>query len=163
MILADPSRAPAIAPGELSPDVTVERLHLETDPLPLARDVATVLEDAFATDPWRGDDLATDVAISMRDPAVRLYLARVDGEPAALAKTTTFDGASYLASIGTRSRFQGRGLGAWVTRAAVADALANRARWVYLGVFVQNERAVRLYHRLGFVTVGEVAPDLLLA
>jgi ribosomal protein S18 acetylase RimI-like enzyme len=163
MVLADASRAPAIAPGELTPDVTIERMHLEDDAVLVAQDVASVLADAFATEPWRGDDIATDVAMALRDPAVRLYLARVDGVPAALAKSTTFDGASYLASIGTRARFQGRGLGAWVTRAAVAEALANGARWVYLGVFDQNHRAVRLYRRLGFEPVGEVAPDLLLA
>jgi ribosomal protein S18 acetylase RimI-like enzyme len=163
MVLADPTRAPSITPGELTPDVTLDMLHLEDDPLAVAPAVATVLADAFATDPWRGDDIATDVAIALRDPAIRLYLARVDGEPAALAKSTTFDGASYLSSIGTRDRFQGRGLGSWVTRAAIADALANGAQWIYLGVFDQNYRAVRLYQRLGFVPVGEVAPDLLLA
>jgi GNAT superfamily N-acetyltransferase len=163
MVLADAGRSPALAPGELTPDVTIERLHLEPEAASAARDVAVVLADAFATDPWRGDDIVTDVARSLRDPAVRLYLARVDGVPAALAKSTTFDGASYLSSIGTRTRFQGRGLGAWVTRAATADALADGARWVYLGVFDQNFRAVRLYRRLGFEPVGDVAPDLLLA
>ena len=73
--------------------------------------------------------------VALREPAVTLYLARVDGVPAALAKATTFDGATYLASIGTRPAFQGRGLGGLVTRAAVADALASGSRWVYLGVF----------------------------
>ena len=50
-----------------------------------------------------------------------------------------------------------------MTRAAVGSSLAAGSRWVYLGVFDQNEVAVRLYRRLGFEPVGDVAPDLLLA
>ena len=163
MALADPSRSPAVAAGELTPDVTLESLHLVTDAAIVARDAAIVLAESFATDSWRGDDIASDVAAALTDPAVTIHLARVDGEPAAIAKATTFDGASYLASIGTRPRFQGRGLGALVSRAAVRGSLAAGSRWVYLGVFDGNVRAMRLYRRLGFEPIGDVAPDLLLA
>ena len=80
-----------------------------------------------------------------------------------MAKATTFDRASYLASIGTRPRFRGRGLAALVTRMATVHGLGEGARWVYLGVFSENVTAVRLYRRLGFQPVGDPAPDLLLA
>ena len=47
---------------------------------------------------------------------------RVDGEPAAVAKATTFDGFTYLSSIGTRAAFRGRGLPRWRPAHAVAIA-----------------------------------------
>lgn len=163
MILADPSASPPVAPDEPSPEVTLECVRAVASDAETVLDAATVLAEAFATDPGRSDDIAADLAVALRDPAVSLVLARVDGEPAAIAKATTFDGASYLASIGTRPRFRGRGLAGLVTRAVASQGLADGARWVYLGVFDENETAVRLYRRLGFVPVGDVAPDLLFA
>ena len=163
MVLTDPSLSPPVAPDEPSPEVTLEQLVPGNAPVESIREAATVLAESFSSEPWRSDDIATDLAVALRDPAVAVALARVDGEPAAMAKATTFDRASYLASIGTRPRFRGRGLGALVTRMAIVHGLRQGARWVYLGVFTENESAVRLYRRLGFEPIGDAAPDLLLA
>ena len=86
-----------------------------------------------------------------------------DGEPAATARRTTFDGASYLSSIGTRPAFRGRGLGALVTALATRDSLAAGSRLTYLGVFADNAIARRMYERLGFVPIGRPGSDLLLS
>lgn len=163
MVLTDPSLSPPVSPDEPSPEVTLERLTPGNAPIDSIRDAATVLAESFATEPWQSDDIAADLALALRDPTVAVVLARVDGEPAAMAKATTFDRASYLASIGTRPRFRGRGLAALVTRMATVHGLGEGARWVYLGVFSENVTAVRLYRRLGFQPVGDPAPDLLLA
>jgi len=163
MVLTDPSLSPPVAPDEPSPEVTLDLLTPANVSVEAIRDAATVLAESFATEPWRNDDIAADLAVALRDPAVAVVIARVDGEPAAVAKATTFDRASYLASIGTRPRFRGRGLAALVTRMATVHGLGLGARWVYLGVFTGNETAVRLYRRLGFAPVGDAAPDLLLA
>ena len=77
------------------------------------------------------------------------------------AKATTFDGFTYLSSIGTRDAFRGRGLAGLATRHAMAVAGAREAGRTYLGVFSDNEPALRLYTRLGFASVGE-SPDMLL-
>jgi ribosomal protein S18 acetylase RimI-like enzyme len=53
-------------------------------------------------------------------------------------------------------------LGRIVTAAAVRDALEAASEWTYLGVFADNEVAIRLYERLGFERIGEPGPDLLL-
>ncbi len=90
-----------------------------------------------------------------------LVLVRVDGEPAAAAKATTFDGLTYLSSIGTREEFRGRGLAGLATRHAVAAGGAATSRSAYLGVFSGNAAALRLYERLGFASIGE-SPDMLL-
>jgi GNAT superfamily N-acetyltransferase len=87
---------------------------------------------------------------------------RVDGQPAAVARRATFDGASYLSSIGTASWARGRGFGDLVTNAATADAVAAGSEWTYLGVFADNEPALRLYRRAGFEVIGDPSPDLLL-
>ena len=74
-------------------------------------------------------------------------LARVDGEPAAAAKATTFDGFTYLSSIGTRAAFRGRGLAGLATRHAIALAGGADRGVAYLGVFSGNEPALRVYER----------------
>ena len=103
-----------------------------------------------------------ETAASLANPAFTHYLARVDGEPAAVARRATFEGASYLSSIGTAAWARGRGLGELVTLAATADAVAAGSEWTYLGVFADNAAAIRLYGAPGSRSLGEPAPDLLL-
>jgi ribosomal protein S18 acetylase RimI-like enzyme len=126
-----------------------------------AREAASVLIDAFGADPARADRLAVEWERALADDRVAVTIASLDGEPAAVAKTTTFDGATYLSSIGTRAALRGRGLGALVTLAAMANGAAEGGRVQYLGVHSGNRPAIRLYERLGFVSIGE-APDLVL-
>ncbi len=60
----------------------------------------------------------------------------------------------------------GLGTRAWPRRAGHAGRGrgrgGSRQRVDYLGVFADNEGAIRLYRRAGFVMVGDPAPDLLL-
>ena len=120
-----------------------------------------VLAESFGALPARAAELAADLRRTLDDPRIVLVLVRVDGEPAACAKATTFDGLTYLSSIGTRDAFRGRGLAGLATRHAMAVSGAGRPGSAYLGVFSGNEPALRLYARLGFASLGE-APDLLL-
>ena len=99
---------------------------------------------------------------SLGHPWFTHYLVRVEGVPASVARRATFDGASYLSSIGTAGWARGRGLGSLVTRAAAADAVAANSRWTYLGVFADNRTAIGIYERAGFSPLGGPAPDLLL-
>jgi ribosomal protein S18 acetylase RimI-like enzyme len=161
MVLADPARAPHPTHEEVEPGTELELIHETEDPTAAAEDAAHVLVEAFAADPGRRDGLADDLALSMSDPRVAVVIARVGGVAAAVAKATSFDGATYLSSIGTRPSYRGRGLGSLVTRAAVAHGHAMGSRWQYLGVFSGNAPALSLYGRLGFATLGD-APDLLL-
>ncbi|HEU4673711.1 MAG TPA: GNAT family N-acetyltransferase [Candidatus Limnocylindrales bacterium] len=163
MALTRPERSTAAAtPAERG--ITVERLRGERgDRNPtVAAEVALVAAEAFAADSEARSVMVDDVLGLLARVEFAAYLVRADGEPAAVAKATTFDGATYLSTIGTRPRFRGRGLAALATAAAARDAQAAGSAWIYLGVFESNLTARRLYDRLGFEDVGEAAGDWLL-
>jgi ribosomal protein S18 acetylase RimI-like enzyme len=163
LLLLDPARARTGVPAP-GPDVTIERFHRLTGPAALdaARAIAAVLVRSFAVEPERRVAIELEAVQGLTTDAYHAILVRVGGRPAAVARRTTFAGASYLSSIGTDPDFRGRGLGRLVTALAVDDALAAGSRWTYLGVFEDNEVARSLYASLGFEALGGVAPDLLL-
>ena len=164
MVLSDPSASTDADARPLPHGVTLERLSaIEAAAAEVARvDIASVLVDAFEVEPERVGGIEGETGSSLRHPWFTHYLARVDGVPASVARRATFDGATYLSSIGTAGWARGRGLGSLVTRAAVADAVAVGSRWTYLGVFADNPAAIGIYERAGFSRIGEAAPDLLL-
>ena len=161
MVQPDPGSVQPVRPTELGAGVTLSAIGSAAD----ARDgdlddIGLVLAESFGASPSRGPELAADLQLTLDDERVLLTLARVDGEPAAVAKATTFDDFTYLSSIGTRTAFRGRGLAPLVTRHAIAVG-ARASRWAYLGVWSGNEPALKVYERLGFASLGE-SPDLLL-
>jgi ribosomal protein S18 acetylase RimI-like enzyme len=162
MLLAEPGRA--VAALRRWADPTVERLRGLSGSIAAtaARDIVEVLLDAFEVEPERRTAIERDTAATLGHPDFCHYLVRSDGRPAAVARRGTFDGLSYLSSIGTARWARGLGLGGLVTAAAAADGQAAGSDWTYLGVLAENSVAVRLYERVGFVTLGGPVPDLLL-
>jgi ribosomal protein S18 acetylase RimI-like enzyme len=161
MVLDDPAAARPVRPTEPGRGVTLHAIRTaadaaERDP----EDIGRVLAESFGALPERGPELARDLRRTLDDPRIVLALVRVDGEPAACAKATTFEGLTYLSSIGTRDAFRGRGLAGLATRHVMAAAGAREAGAAYLGVFSGNVPALRVYTRLGFASVGE-SPDML--
>jgi ribosomal protein S18 acetylase RimI-like enzyme len=148
------------------PGITIERLDGAAPQLDGApetiRGIAAVLAEAFTIERVQVGAIEADTQAAMANDSFHAILVRVDGEPAATARRTTFDGASYLSSIGTRPAYRGRGLGGLVTALATRDSLAAGSRLTYLGVFAENAIARRLYERLGFVPIGRPGSDLLL-
>jgi ribosomal protein S18 acetylase RimI-like enzyme len=131
-----------------------------------ARDAAgsimDVLLEAFHVGPDRGPGIVSETIASLADPRFMHYLVRRDGTPVAVARRATFDGISYLSSIGTVLAARGHGLGRFVTAASVVDAVDAGSDWIHLGVFSDNVPARRLYESLGFVMSGDPGPDMLL-
>jgi ribosomal protein S18 acetylase RimI-like enzyme len=125
--------------------------------------VSLVLAESFSVERRRVAALEADAIGCGSRPECAMVLVEVHGEPVAAVRRVTVDGGTYLSSIGTRPSWQGQGHAALVTATAVADALAAGSAFVHLAVEVENERATRLYGRLGFAVVGEPVPDLLLA
>ncbi len=164
MVLADPSAAEAALVAPLPPGVTVERLadlH-GPDANAAAGAIVEVLLDAFEVGEERRPGIEAETVGSLGHGSFHHYLARLDGAPAAVARRATFDGASYLSSIGTAGWARGRGFGRLVTAAAAMDAQKAQSEWTYLNVFADNTRAIRSYERTGFARIGESCPDLLL-
>lgn len=128
----------------------------------LADEAAELLCAAFHVDPLARPRLAIDLLRTFDAAAFHLYLVRVDGLPVAIAKRTTFDGATHLSSIGTRPGWQGRGLGTFVTAIAARDAAVEGSRWTYLTVFPDNRTAIAVYDRLGFRSVDGITGDFVL-
>ncbi|MEZ0240099.1 MAG: GNAT family N-acetyltransferase [Chloroflexota bacterium] len=125
--------------------------------------VSLVLAESFSVERRRIAALEADAIGCASRPECGMILLEVHGEPAAAARRVTIDGGTYLSSIGTRPGWRGQGHGGLVTATAVSDALAAGSTFVHLAVEVENERATRLYERLGFAVVGQPVPDLLLA
>ena len=126
----------------------------------VADEVVTVLFDAFAVAEARRANIVAETMASLGDPRFTHYLVRRDGEAVAVARSATFDGLSYLSSIGTVERARGLGFGRVVTATALADALDADSEWVHLGVFADNPTAIALYERLGFVAAMDPGPDM---
>lgn len=164
MALADAGPARLAAAEPMAPGLTMERLSGLTGPAAEAgaRSLVEVLADAFEVDDERWPGVVAETIASLGHPSFTHYLVRLDGAPAAVARRATFDGASYLSSIGTVGWARGRGLGRLVTAVAVTDAQAAASEWTYLGVFADNVGAIRIYEGIGFARVGESSPDLLL-
>lgn len=164
MALVDDTRSRGVVDRDYGPAIRLERLNGLT--IRAAKEalasVVPVLVDAFDVDALRLPGVTAETAASLSNPVFTHYLASVDGVPAAVARRATFEGLSYLSSIGTASWARGRGLGELVTLAATADAVTAGSEWTYLGVFADNQVAMRLYRRAGFDLVGDPAPDLLL-
>ena len=164
MILVDPAASRNAGLRPHADGVTVERLTGIAGPAAAAtsRAVVEVLLDAFEVDAARRAGIEAETVASLSHPWFTHYLARLDGRPAAVARRATFDGLSYLSSIGTAGWARGRGLGGLVTRLATGDGLAAGSDHVYLGVFAENTGAISVYARCGFERLGRWCPDLVL-
>ena len=145
-------------------DVEVERWSnlSGADADAAAGQIVTVLLDAFGVDDAHSGPIRAETAASLAHPWFTHYLVRWRGTPAAVARRATFDGLTYLSSIGTSPAARGRGFAGLVSAAAALDGARAGSRRVSLGVFADNEPAIRLYRRIGFEILGRPAPDLLL-
>ncbi len=128
----------------------------------LARELAVVIGESFHIPATRQANLMAEIELTLQEPRFHAYLLRVDGEAVATGERYSFDGASYLSSIGTRPAWRGRGFGGLVTSALARDSVADGFDLVYLGVYPENTRAIRLYERLGFATLGLRSAEMLL-
>ncbi len=164
MVLVDSRPAQALAARPLGPGTAIERLSgiRGRDADEAAKAIVEVLVDAFDVGGDRRSGVVAETITSLAGTTFTHYLARWDGQPAAVARRATFDGVSYLSSIGTAAWARGRGFGRFVTAVASSDAAAAGSEWTHLGVFADNRGAIRLYRDLGFERVGRPCPDLLL-
>jgi ribosomal protein S18 acetylase RimI-like enzyme len=124
--------------------------------------LALVIGESFRIPEARIDNLKAEIDLTLGQAYFHAYVIRIDGEPVATGERYTFDGASYISSIGTRPSWRGRGFGEFITRALARDSIDAGLDLIYLGVYAENVRAIRLYERLGFEVLGPRSSDMLL-
>jgi ribosomal protein S18 acetylase RimI-like enzyme len=161
ILMRDPDTAP---PVELPPGAVLERWNSpsEADRPVLAEALAFVIGESFHIPEVRRESLIAEIGLTLQQPHFHAYLVRVDGEPVATGERYTFDGASYISSIGTRPAWRGRDFAEVITRTLARDSIAAGLDLIYLGVYAENARAIRLYERLGFGVLGPRSSDMLL-
>lgn len=159
----EPARA-ALRRAPLPDGVEMERFRgiVGADAARAAGAIVAVLMAAFTVDPERHPGVVAETLASLADPRFVHYLIRRDGLPVAVARRATFDGISYLSSIGAVDAARGLGFGRFVTASAMVDGFAEASEWVHLGVYADNLPARRLYESLGLRMAGEPGPDMIL-
>jgi ribosomal protein S18 acetylase RimI-like enzyme len=152
----------ALSANPLTTDMTLERFSGVSEMAAelAAEAIVSVLLGAFGVADDRRANVVAETRTSLMDPRFTHYLVRRDGMPTSVARRATFDGISYLSSIGTVATAQGLGLGRFVTATAMVDAAAAGSEWIHLGVFADNVVARRLYEKLGFTMSGDPGPDM---
>jgi ribosomal protein S18 acetylase RimI-like enzyme len=161
LLVNDPAEVPDVP---LPRQGVLERWNVPAgaDKPAVAADLALVIGESFQIPEVRRPSLVSEISLTLEQPRFNAYLLRIDGEPAATGERYTFDGASYISSIGTRPAWRGRGFGKLITLALARDAVAAGVDLVYLGVYADNVRAIRLYQRLGFRMMGTRSAEMLL-
>jgi GNAT superfamily N-acetyltransferase len=79
-----------------------------------------------------------------------------DDQPAAFALIAQRNGAGWVGGLGTVQHYRRRGLGEEVLTAALAALRDRGAGVAWLEVIDQNQRALRLYEKLGFEVVRDL-------
>jgi GNAT superfamily N-acetyltransferase len=80
----------------------------------------------------------------------------LDEEPAALALIALRDRAGWVGGMGTVPRYRRRGMGERALIAGLAGLSDRGADVAWLEVIDQNQRALRLYEKLGFEVVRDL-------
>ena len=136
---AEAGSRPALDPAAF----TIERVHAEND----LADFLAVSEAAFDLPAeLYGRVVTLDL---LADPALSVYLCRLEGAPVAGVCVVDDDGLAGISGMATRPDLQGRGIGGVLLAHTIRRHSAD-ARAFYL---TASKAGQRLYRRHGFATV----------
>lgn len=83
-------------------------------------------------------------------------ILQINGESAGLALIARRENVSRLGGFGIISKFRGQKAGTWLTQQLLADARQRDETKMFLEVITQNEYAIRLYEKHGFVRLRQL-------
>jgi GNAT superfamily N-acetyltransferase len=127
------------------------RAELDLDPAPTWEGLARLNDLAYGID--RAVSFEA-VFAGYDDPRGRLYLARVDGEPAAGVGTLGVDGTCEIVFVATAPAARGRGLSSELMRTALRAAREMGCDVTTLEATAMGEP---VYARLGYRSLGRLA------
>jgi len=108
--------------------------------------------ELFPEDSWSEAMLLGELA---DQPRTRHYVvAVVDGEIVGYGGLAAAADQADVQTIGVRTPYQGRGLGAALLTELVDEAVRRSCAAVFLEVRADNPRAQKLYEKFGFDVVG---------
>ena len=123
------------------------------------RDAQQFLVNPFRFIDEEVDEKWFDSYLASRESSVRLMICEADSQkPLGTVYLFNIDWVSrscYFAIWVAEKDFRGRGVGEFATRAIMEHAFKDmNLRRIHLGVLVNNERAIALYKKVGFVEEG---------
>lgn len=134
------------------------QMVIEIEPVCDAARLATwsrVLCDSFGAPPAFGDafaDLASAIGLGSSSP-LRHLLGRLNGEAVATCSLFLGAGVAGIYDVGTLPERRKRGIGAAITRAAVAEAAASGYR---MAILHSSALGTNMYRGLGFEGVCSI-------
>jgi ribosomal protein S18 acetylase RimI-like enzyme len=147
----DASRTPPFEPIQDS----VELRPAGAEDVPI---MATIVASAFA-EPVGEEEQA--LVRLMKDFARITYLATQDGRPVGVIQSVVSDGRAFIVHFAVRPEMQGRGIGRQMLMAIVRGLQNSGGKWITIEVETENQHALSLYQRCGFVTVNATDYELL--
>lgn len=112
--------------------------------------VAQIERESFAT-PWSPDAFYTELTKNL---FAHYFVLEQDEQVVGYAGMWVLLDEAHVTNIALREAFRGRGLGERLLREMMAVAWQRGAKRMTLEVRVSNERAQRLYRKLGFEPSG---------
>ena len=120
--------------------------------------MATIVASAFA-EPVGEEEQA--LVRLMKDSTRITYLATQDGRPVGVIQSAVSDGRAFIVHFAVRPDMQGRGIGRQMLMAIVRGLQNSGGKWITIEVETENQNALSLYQRCGFVTVNATNYELL--
>ena len=115
-------------------------------------DAIAAIEAATFARPWSRDSFRRELE---ENRVARYLVAELDGRVIGYAGAWIVMDESHITNIAVEEGFRGQGIGKRLT-AALLQYLSNLgASYATLEVRVSNERAIRMYQSLGFVSAGK--------
>jgi tRNA threonylcarbamoyladenosine biosynthesis protein TsaB len=138
------------SPAAPKPPRRPSRRRITTLPMTAAVPLAMLHRVCFPDDPWDGEAMARILRLS----GCFGRLAWEGGEPCGFVLARDLGDECEILSVGVEPTARGRGTGARLIAAAVAEARRREIPSVVLEVAADNVAAQRLYSSLGFTRVG---------
>ena len=112
--------------------------------------VQTIEREIFLS-PWPRNAYASELS---QNRQAHYIVLRQGGEIVGYGGLWKVVHEAHVTTVGIRARDQGRGYGTALFAALVQRSYELGARWMTLEVRASNERAIRLYERFGFLSIG---------